>query len=171
MVDCTNCGKPVDPSKDQFCPACGVPIEGGKADLERKEAMKAMMKSSVTWAGIFLFIAAIPSFILGIYAIMNDMSVAEYYIDLWKSLGDAVNISVEDLANIVRDIGILGLVIGMLGMFASILCFIRKMWWIVLTIAIVTLIFGFMTFIGIFLGIFALWTVILSRKVFDGPLS
>ena len=171
MVNCTKCGKPVDPAAEQYCPACGEPIAGGRADLERKEAAIIFMKSSVTWAGIFLIIAAIPSLFLGIYAIIDDMSIAEYYIDLWESLGETINISVEDLAKVVRDAGIIGLVVGLLGIFAAILCFKRQMWWVVLIISFITLIFGFMTFIGIFLGILAIWTVIMSRKVFEGPLS
>ena len=171
MANCTQCGKSVDPVADQYCPACGEPIKGGRADIERTEAIKAMMKSSVTWAGIFLVIAALPSLFLGIYALLNDMSVAQAYIDWWTSLGNVINMSVEDVANIVRDVGIFGLVVGILGIVGAVLCYKRTMWWVVLAISFVVLFFGFFSIIGLFLGLFAVWTIIMSKSVFEGPLS
>lgn len=159
---CTSCGSKVD-DNDLFCPSCGAPVSGREADQAYQEMYKAATYRSVTWAGILLLIAAIPSIIMGAYMIIDDVAAAE----IIKSTYDWVTIDASELANLIMDYGIIMLAIGLLGVVGAVLCFVHKYWWAVLLITVVVLCMGVATFIGIFLGFLALWSVLSSRSGFE----
>lgn len=161
---CTNCGKPVDPHHDVYCPNCGAPVKGGPGDIAAQAAYKEATKNTVVWAGIFLFIAALPSLILGIDYVVNDSSIAT---SIWNGMSDTTGISFDQLLEYVKDLGYVEVVVGIIGILGAVLCFLHKYWWAVVIITLVVLFFGVFSFIGIFLGLFAMWFVFISRDGFE----
>lgn len=158
---CAACGASVGKT-DQYCPACGIPVAGRQADEEMQAAYKSAVSSNISWAGVMLFIASIPSLVMGIYMIVDNTQAAQLLIDMY----DAVNVNFADLAEAIKDYGIIFLAIGLLGIVGSVFCYLHKYWWFVLIITLVVLLVGVASFIGIFLGFLALWFVISSRSGF-----
>lgn len=158
---CAACGASVG-KDDQYCPSCGIPVAGRAADEAIQTAYKTAVSSNITWAGVMLLIASIPSLVMGAYMIIDNAQAAQMMIDVY----DAVNVNFADLAETIKDYGIIFLAIGILGIVGAAFCFMHKYWWFVLVITLVVLLVGVTTFIGVFLGFLALWFVISSRSGF-----
>lgn len=159
---CTACGATVG-ENSLFCPSCGAPIEGRGGEEAIREAYKEVSYRNVVWVGIFLLAASIPSIVMGLYMIIDNTAAAQIMIDIY----DMVNINASDMAELIRDTGIIPLAVGLLGVAGAVLCFMHRYWWAVLVITIVVLFVGVSSLIGTFLGFLALWFVLSSRNGFD----
>ena len=159
---CTACGEAIDPQRDLYCPKCGVPVKGGPADIQARAAYKEVTKRTATWAGVLLLIASIPSIIIGLDCIFNNYAIASGIWDIYSPV-----ISFEALKQKISMIGIAILAIGVFGVIGAVLCFKHRFWVVALFAAIVLLIFGIFTLMGLFASLFAMWLLFAARDGFD----
>jgi len=160
---CTACGEPIDPRRDMYCPKCGVPVKGSPADAQAREFYKEIVKRRVTWAGFFLFIASVPSIVIGLDCIFNNYAIAS---DIWH-IYEPLGWSFEALKQRISTIGMAMLAVGAFGMIGAVLCFKRRYWIVALMAAIMLLFFGIFTLLGLFTSLFAMWLLFSSRDGFD----
>ena len=149
---CNVCGAEIDPQSDIYCPKCGAPVKGGPADIQAREMYKEVAKSTVTWAGILLLIASIPSVIVGVDCLLNNSGIATNIWNMYEPIG----LSYEKLEGVVSIIGVAALAVGALGILGAVLCFKHKHWIVALIASIVLLFFGIFSLFGVFLSLLAM---------------
>ena len=159
---CTACGEAIDPQRDMYCPKCGVPVKGGPADVQARAVYKEITKNTVTWAGVFLLIASIPSIIIGLDCVLNTSVVATKILDVYDPV-----VSLQVLKDNIVMFGTVMLAIGAFGVIGAILCFKHRLWAVALIASIVLLFCGIFSFIGLFLALMAMWFLFTARDGFD----
>ena len=170
---CTSCGAELDPNAI-YCPACGTPASTEAAAELYADAITAVAEIRASKAAIYLAIATIPSLILGIYFLFSAESLAQAALEMAeKTFGhDFIidnNITEEYLRGLYVTSGWALLGVAALGFLGSVLCYKKKMYWIVLMVTMVVLIAGVTTIVGLLVGILALWNIMSSKAVFDRP--
>jgi Predicted membrane protein len=170
---CTSCGAELDP-KAMYCPACGTPSSTEAAAELYADAMTAVAEIRVFKAALYLAIATIPSLILGIYFLFSADSLAQAAMDILEdTFGHEFiidnNITEEYLRSTYVTSGYALIGIAALGFLGSVLCYKKKMYWVVLVISMVVLIAGVTTIVGLIVGILALWNIMSSKVAFNQP--
>jgi len=170
---CTSCGAELDP-KAVYCPACGIPTTTEAANKAYADGMKALAEIRAFKASLYMVIATIPSLILGIYFLVSADSLAQSAIDVAKDLfGPQYLIDNNITEELMRDTyvasGYALIGIAAIGLIGALMCYKKKMYWIVLMISIVVLIAGVTTIVGLIVGILAMWNIMSSKVAFDQP--
>jgi len=170
---CTSCGAELDPNA-VYCPGCGTPARTEAAAEVYADGMKALAETRAFKASLFLVIATIPSLILGIYFLVSADSLAQTALEMAEDMfGHQFiidnNITVEMLKSTYITSGCALVGIAALGLIGALLCYKKRMYWVVLIISMVVLIAGVTTIVGLIVGILALWNIMSSKSVFDQP--
>ena len=170
---CTSCGAELDPNA-VYCPACGIPVTTEAAAEVYADGMKALAEMRVFKASLYLAIATIPSLILGIYFLVSADSLAQTALEMAEEMfGHQFiidnNITEEMLKDTYVTSGYVLTGIAAIGLIGSLLCYKKRMYWVVLIISMIVLIAGVTTIVGLIVGILALWNIMSSKPVFDQP--
>jgi len=170
---CTSCGAQLDPNA-VYCPACGTAASTEAAAELYADAMTAVAETRVFKAAIYLVIATIPSLILGIYFLLSADSLAQTAMDMLEdTFGHEFiidnNVTIEMLKDTYVTSGYALIGVAAIGFVGALMCYKKKMYWVVLIISLIILIAGVTTIVGLIVGILALWNIMSSKPVFDRP--
>ena len=159
---CPSCGKDL-PAGSGRCPACGrwpnAGRETGYTDDNRNTDRARL-------AAALILIQSVPLLALSLWIYFNAADFAATAYDTYPGLFSDYNYTAEQLIPYVEAVYLTAAAVAALGIVASVLAFRRRLWFITITLCIISTLFGITTLFGLFVGFVAFWMLWKAKPVF-----
>jgi len=163
---CPACGKNVSPGT-LFCPACGMRLNAaeGRGTVVTKytTATDGVPAGRAKIAAALLLINAAILFLFAFFILTSAAELAQEMFDM-PIFADLY--TVEEMTELIRQIGMASAAGGAVGVIAAVLALMRRLWVAAIILCLMSASVGLMSLIGVVLGLIAFWMLLKARPVF-----
>ncbi len=166
---CVRCGHYLTEGA-QFCPECGLRVPGRSPEQveAEKEQIRSLISKRLDYAAILMLIYSVPFLIVGAYLVLDLNGVVQMllsnptYADLISSYG----LTESELHDFLMWSSVAYIASSAMGIVSAVLCHKRRMYWLALSLCVMSMLTGVAGFIAMMMALGAFWMILSSKMAF-----